>query len=227
MIKNQYLADADLYDKDYFLDHYLYDPKRKKMYELERERIEKMMPAGRTVLDIGCGTGEFLNGFSSKWTKYGIEPSPFASRVAIVNDVRILGDIDKVASFSVDLVIFRGTLQHISQPLEYLAEATRVLKRGGMIAILATPDTDSLVYSIFKTLPALEPGRNWVLFGSSYLENILKRLGYQYINTHHPYLGTPYARPAMDAVKFIISLILGYRKFAWPGNMMEIYATKK
>jgi hypothetical protein len=40
-------------------------------------------------------------------------------------------------------------------------------------------------------------------------------------------LETPYANPVSDFFKFFISLFAGWRKFAFPGNQMEIYAVKK
>jgi hypothetical protein len=58
------------------------------------------------------------------------------------------------------------------------------------------------------------------------LANILKRLEYDELEVIHPYLGTPYARPLKDFSKFVISLFFGWRPFAFPQNMMEIYARK-
>lgn len=126
-----------------------------------------------------------------------------------------------------DLVVFRGVLQHINFPMESLTQGIRVLKPGGLLAILATPDSDSFTYQMFGTLPALEAPRNWIVFGHRCLTNILKRLGCDQIEVLHPYLGTPYASPLRDAWKFGLSCLFGYRPFAWPGNMMEIYAVKK
>ena len=221
----QLLNDVSLYGPEYFIEHYAHDPKREEMYAQEYERIQKRC-AGGSVMDIGCGTGAFLSLFEG-WTKFGYEPSGFASEQSRRNGVQIVNGFGDIQSQTMDLVIFRGTLQHINTPLAELAEATRILRRGGMLAILATPDTDSLVYWLWKDLPALEASRNWILFGSHYLRNILARLDYEQIEVVHPYWGTPYARPAHDLSKFVASLFAGYRKFAFPGNMMEIYAVRK
>jgi ubiquinone/menaquinone biosynthesis C-methylase UbiE len=128
---------------------------------------------------------------------------------------------------SFDVVVFRGTLQHINFPMTALVQATRVLKRGGLLVILATPDTDSLVYKIWGNLPALDAPRNWVVFGGKVLVNILTRLEYSDIKVFRPYLKSPYARPLADFGKFFISLFFGWRKFAFPGNQIEIFAVKK
>ena len=219
--------DSYLYERNYFDEHYLNDPKREAMYKQEYKRICELRPDGGFVLDVGCGNGAFLEIFSDRWKKFGYEPSDFAREAAIKRGVTAIRGIHAMESCSMEVVIFRGTLQHIGTPMQTLLQAMRVLVPGGLLVILATPDTDSIVYKIWGDLPALEPARNWVLFGHKNFTNILRRLGLEVIKINHPYWGTPYARPLADAIKFIWSLFFGFRKFAWPGNMMEIYAVKK
>jgi hypothetical protein len=56
--------------------------------------------------------------------------------------------------------------------------------------------------------------------------NVLARLGYVNIKVGFPYRETPYAQPIKDFWNFAMSFIFGYRKFAFPKNMMEIYARR-
>jgi SAM-dependent methyltransferase len=219
------IDDKMLYGQEYFLSYYLHDPKRARMYELEYERIRERC-AGKMVLDIGCGVGAFLAIFDDRWKTHGYEPSEFARTLAAQKGIKMLDNLNEIESESMDLVIFRGTLQHINTPITDLAEATRILRKGGLLAILATPDTESAVYKIWHQLPPLDAPRNWVLFGNHFLQNILKRLGFEKIEVIHPYWNTPYANPLNDFSKFVASLLFGYRKIAFPGNMMEIYARK-
>lgn len=220
------MNDAILYTRDYFAQHYAHDARRERMYQQEYARLNDRMPAGGFVLDIGCGTGGFLCNFGSQWHTYGFEPSDYAAGQAAKKGVTMFETLEDVPQHSMDLVVMRGTLQHMSNPMATLDQATRILRPGGLLAILATPDTDSLVFRIWFDLPALEPGRNWVLFGHRCLRNILQRLGYVGIEVLHPYRGTPYASPVSDVCQFFVSLLAGYRKFAFPGNMMEMYARK-
>lgn len=220
------MNDVGLYMREYFVEHYAHDEKREQMYLLEYARVNDRTPSGGAVLDIGCGTGGFLGNFGSHWQLYGFEPSHYAHAVAAGKGIEMILSLGEMPSESMDVVIFRGTLQHISEPMDTMAQATRILKQGGLLVILATPDTDGIVYRIWLNLPALEAERNWVLFGNRSLQNILRRLGYEQIEVLHPYLNTPYANPIMDLVRFAISLLFGFRKFAFPGNMMEMYARK-
>ncbi len=221
------MNDVGLYPRDYFVKHYAHDEKRERMYGMEYARLNDRMPAGGAVLDVGCGTGGFLANFGGHWQTYGFEPSTYAEQISASRGIEMFSNLETVPDSSMDVVVFRGTLQHISTPVTDLAEATRILKQGGMLVILATPDTDSLVFRIWYDLPALDAERNWVLFGNRYLRNILKRLGYEQIEVLHPYFDTPYANPPVDVMRFVTSLFFGFRKFAFPGNMMELYARKR
>jgi len=220
-------SETHLYDQDYFDRFYLHDERRDTMYRQERARIATNYPRGARVLDVGCAVGGFLAGLDDRWDKWGLEPSDYAAEKARSKGITMVPSIDVLDTGSFDVVVFRGTLQHIDLPMEALNQASRVLRRGGLLAVLATPDTDSLVYRIWGRLPVLQADRNWVLFGGRSLTNILERLGYVQIKVTHPYRGTPYARPLRDFSRFFMSLILGWRPFAFPGNMMEVYARKK
>jgi SAM-dependent methyltransferase len=220
------IDDRALYDANYFYRRaYGKDPKREKMYLQEQARIIQHSNFG-SVLDVGCGTGEFLDIMDDRFKKFGVEPSEWAAQKCSDRGIEMLRGLHVIGSCSMDVVVFRGTLQHINTPIESLAHASRILKSGGTLAILATPDADSLVYRIFGNLPALDAPRNWVVFGHRELENILKRLGFEHIEISHPYLSTPYARPVKDFLNFLASFFFGWRPFAFPGNQMEIYCRK-
>ncbi len=220
------IDDAKLYNRDYFDGYYVNDKLRDSQYLQEEKRVRERTNFG-TILDIGCGVGGFLQTFDDRWTKYGYEPSEFAAETAKGRGIYMFRNLNAVNSESMDVVILRGTLQHMAKPIETLQQATRILRKGGMLVILATPNTDSLVYKIWGELPPLDAPRNWIVFGKKMLVNILKRFEYKDIEVLHPYWGTPYANPVSDFTKFFISLLFGYRKFPFPNNMMEIYAVKK
>ncbi len=128
------------------------------------------------------------------------------------------------AAQSFDLIVFRGVLQHLDNPFGDLREAKWALAPEGMLAILAQPDADSLCYRLFRELPALDAPRNWWIPGEKELVNVLHKLGFCRMEILHPYWGGPYARPLHDFTSFALRLLGIKRKFAFPGNMMEVYA---
>lgn len=240
MRKSSLIKDEKLYQADYFYQ-YVDDPRRTEMYALERAWVIRhllehdLMPTTMSgkLLDIGCGLGDFLSGFGDQWMKFGTEPSFHAAHIArskgidIISDLqslRVYGDLTgKIREGFCDAVFFRGTLQHISTPIEVLADCVDLLRPGGLLFVLATPDTDSIVYKLSGKLPALDPDRNWIPFGHEMLTNIMVRMNCRLVDSWYPYRDTPYANPIKDVVEFVNLLTGGiYEPFAWPGNMMNL-----
>lgn len=180
---------------------------------------------GYYVLDYGCGDGAFLDLFQG-WSRYGVEVSEYCIELCKKKGICMMDTAD-MGDGTFDLVIFRGVLQHLDNPFEALREAHRLLRKGGTLAILAQPDADSLCYKLFGDLPALDAPRNWWIPGHREIENILRKLDFVRCETLRPYWGGPYASPARDIWRFALRLA-GIRKpFAFPGNMIELYAYKR
>jgi ubiquinone/menaquinone biosynthesis C-methylase UbiE len=113
---------------------------------LEEFVSEIALPKEARVLEIGCGTGavtRFLAGLPQISQALGVDPSPvFIAKardlaVGVQNltfqeaDGRALPCEDR----SFDAALFHTTLCHIPKPEEALAEALRVLRPGGWLAI--------------------------------------------------------------------------------------------
>lgn len=222
-------AETLKYSVDYFATrHYGDDPARAAMYAQERARIAKYVPAGR-LFDYGCGIGDFLAGFDpARYERIGMDISPYAAEQARTRGLEVMPYAEDfpLASSSFDAVLLRGTFQHIWNPLHTIRECARLVKPGGYLIFLATPNTRSLCYFLFGELPAFDPPRNWFQVSDRTLETIVRNLGFEIKQTIYPYLGTPYAHPARDAWRFGLRLAGVRRGFAFPRNMMEVYARK-
>lgn len=222
------LNDADLYDADYFNTRYYdTDQARYEMYRQEIKRIVAKVPQGR-ILDVGCGTGGFLQAFDDRWERYGVEPSPYAANIARAKGVNVTLTMPTFESWNeyFDVIVFRGTIQHINTPLQDIQRAYEMLKAGGVIVFLATPNTGGIIYRLFQDLPPLDAPRNWCLFSDKTLCNILTRLGFVRQEVIYPYLDTPYARPFRDLWRFFLRFFGVKKPFAFWGNMMEVYTWK-
>jgi SAM-dependent methyltransferase len=107
-------------------------------------RIWKRRP-GR-LLDVGCGTGDLAAIFARRgWSAAGIEPSAEAARHARAIGVEAVAGTLADAPWedgSFDAVLFNHSLEHIPEPAEALAEAARLLRPGGLLAI-AVPNFGS------------------------------------------------------------------------------------
>jgi SAM-dependent methyltransferase len=211
------------YGSDYFEQRV--DPRREVARRQEYARlIERTSLTGGTVLDVGCGLGELLDLFpGDRWRKYGVEISSEAAAVCRAKGISF--DLPDEADWC-DLVVLRGSLQHLDRPLDTLFAAHRRLRGRGWLAVLATPNAGGPVYRLWQDLPALDPPRNFVVFSDKILRQSLLNIGFSRVDFEYPYLGTPYASPVRDHARFALRFLGVRRPFAFWRNMMECYAQK-
>lgn len=94
------------------------------------------------ILDLGCGRGEFLDGFHKLGMRtYGLDQAGFANSVA-KGSVFEVGDIEGRLPYPdnhFDFVFSKSVLEHFYYPEKILLEVHRILKPGGQV-ISMTPD---------------------------------------------------------------------------------------
>jgi len=122
---------------DIYYDNKSTYPKKLCRYLLNRFNIKD----GALLLDVGCGIGDYVNGFTCLGIKsYGIDSRP-------VSDNRIKKcDLDKEAipykSNTFDVVFTKSFVEHLNDPYRAIMEMKRVLKPNGLLIVM-TPDWKS------------------------------------------------------------------------------------
>jgi len=96
------------------------------------------IPEGAKVLDIGCNSGEFMRLLAEKrhCDVTGVDVSAPVLEIAKKKGLKVvLCDADKLpfADKTFDVVTLMETLEHFNDPLPYLREIKRVLKKDGIL----------------------------------------------------------------------------------------------
>jgi SAM-dependent methyltransferase len=93
-----------------------------------------------TLLDIGCGTGDMLNAFSSiGFNCYGTDISQSCEKFCNgipFQAVDLLKDDLPYKSNSIDFIFSKSVIEHLSDPVRLFKESYRVLKPGGVSIIM-------------------------------------------------------------------------------------------
>ncbi len=103
-------------------------PELRSVYRKWFERLLAAAAARRPVVEVGSGPGFFKE----------CAPSLVATDIVpgLAVDVRCDADVLPFRSAGVGAIVMVDTLHHLLRPLDFLAEAARVLKPGGRLAMI-------------------------------------------------------------------------------------------
>ena len=100
--------------------------------------MHRWVPAGRRILDVGCGTGYFLDAARKDWEVWGIDPAPEAvefCRKRGLDHVRAgsVADLRDPSLPKFDAVCFFDVLEHLDDDLNALRATASILSPGGLV----------------------------------------------------------------------------------------------
>lgn len=135
-----------------------------------------------TLLDVGCGNGEFLARMRDLgWRVEGLDFDPAAASVASERygiNVHV-GTLEEVAGSGkvYDAVTASHVIEHVPNPGGFLADAIRLVAPGGRV-VIKTPNADSFGHERFgRNWRGLEPPRHLQLFTPRGLQRLIEQLG--------------------------------------------------
>lgn len=219
------------------------DPKaneyRSIMYTLEYDYISKFFTKNspKTVLDVGCANGGFLEHFyDDGWECYGVEIDEENGEL-INENVKVYFEEFPNIDFKdkyFDLIIFRGTIIYFDNPQLYFEKAIERLNPEGYIYITSTPNPESFCYEIFKgqsKIPVCGIAQNG--FTKTYLIKYFNEKGFLLSGDRCFYEETPYAN-ILEDIEMVYKAIDYQKKgkkidFQSPpfwGNMMTLVFRK-
>ena len=112
--------------------------------------IEQFQPNKGTLLDIGAGTGHFLDlAQKNKWKVTGIEPNDGAKKIASEKGISFMDNVESIVSNSFDVITMWHVLEHVYDLEEQIQQLKRVLKKNGTL-IIAVPNFRSYDAKYYK-----------------------------------------------------------------------------
>ena len=146
-------------DNDFYVE--LYKNNKTRLYQetkWEFKRAATAIEGNSSVLDVGCGAGNFFDELTGKNCEfYGIDKSDYAAdllrkkRISFTNEPieeyaeKNEGRFDYITGFQI--------LEHVKQPGEFIASMVKMLKKNGVL-IIAVPNNEPyfLKYDKYHTL---------------------------------------------------------------------------
>jgi 2-polyprenyl-3-methyl-5-hydroxy-6-metoxy-1,4-benzoquinol methylase len=154
-------------------------------------RFVNTVAAGGRLLDVGCGTGNFLAYMREQGTREvcGLDTNWQAVEYAHNRlDLQVFhGTIEDAhySSASFHVVTMWNVLEHLHNPPQVLQEARRVLRSDGILA-LSIPNGASLDARLFgPRWIGLDPPRHLYTFTRQTLQRLLAQTGFEMFRLQH------------------------------------------
>lgn len=152
--------------------------------QLKRVRLVQRFRHSGDLLDVGCGTGDFVYEMSrcQGWRARGLEPSPYACHYAreILRLDVVCAELDNhpFAERDFDLVTMWNVLEHLYDPGHALQCVHRLLRPGGLL-ILAVPVVPSFLSRLFGPYwSEWDLPRHLYIFARQTMERLCREAGF-------------------------------------------------
>jgi 2-polyprenyl-3-methyl-5-hydroxy-6-metoxy-1,4-benzoquinol methylase len=188
--------------------------------------VSKYYRTGK-ILDIGCGTGEFLNTCKlAKWDTTGIEPDVDARNMAISNfglNVKPESEINSLQDASFDIISMWHVLEHVPRLNERLDDLNRLIKPNGVI-IVAVPNCDSFDAKFYReNWAAYDVPRHLYHFTPKDIELLFKNHGLKMYKVLPMVFDSFYVSMLSEKIKTGKTNLL---RSTWNGFLSNLFALK-
>ena len=141
--------------------------------------IDSLSPNSKTLLDVGCGTGDFLKkAKQNNWNVFGIEPNEQARGIANQNTNGSVYNAEQLLKFKVqsfDIITLWHVLEHLPDLNENISTFKRLLKPNGVL-IVAVPNYNSYDSKYYKNFwAAYDVPRHLWHFSQTSISKLFKK----------------------------------------------------
>lgn len=140
------------------------------------------------LLDIGCGTGSFLE-YMAQHTQFEVMGTEINEHnIAIIKENNsfpvYLGDLQQLEfpEKHFDVITLWDVIEHLPDPKALLNEAHKIIKNNGYL-VLRVPNGDSLDFKIFREYWAgVDAPRHYLIYTKKTLSSFLEDSGFSIVS---------------------------------------------
>lgn len=128
------------HDSNYHKTRFKFDPGRLKVWRAITEYLQPFIGRDKTVLDLGCGYGDFINQIQAK-KKYGLDLGPDV-KDHIGKDVQFINkpstSLEDIGANTLDTVFSSNLLEHLDREVidKTMQGVKRCMKNGGTLILV-------------------------------------------------------------------------------------------
>jgi 2-polyprenyl-3-methyl-5-hydroxy-6-metoxy-1,4-benzoquinol methylase len=194
---------------------------RRQMVNKKVGMVKRYLQKGASILDIGCGTGLFLQSLHTKgYRVMGVEPGEKAAQLASekgITVVRSMVDVTAENHAGYDLISMWHVLEHVHNLPEHLQQCKQLLKPGGIL-VVAVPMCNSFDALFYKQhWAAYDLPRHLWHFTPDTLKLVVQKTGLQQIRVRRmpvdafyiAILSEQYKKSRCKPLAFVRAMLIG------------------
>ena len=171
----------------------VYQTVKKKTLNDKISWIKSFKKSTISILDIGCGTGDFL--FRAKeegWKVFGFEPNEKAKAISKSKNINLIDDLDSFQKHSFDVITMWHVLEHVPDLDKQIKQIKTLLKPDGLL-IIAVPNYKSYDAIFYKSdWAAYDVPRHLWHFSKTSIKKIFQNYQMQLIHIKPMYFDSFY-----------------------------------
>ena len=166
-----------------------------KKYTLNKKvtLINKYSSTQKKILDIGCGTGEFLiNAKNKNWITVGVELNDSARKKATDKNLEIYSSLDAINNQKFDVITLWHVLEHLPDLDKQINKIVSLLNENGTL-IIAVPNYKSYDAQYYREFwAAYDTPRHLWHFSQNAIKGIFKNKKIELVKTLPMYFDSYY-----------------------------------
>ncbi len=169
-------ANKSLFDK-------IYQSVKKHTLNQKLKLINSFQTQENTLLDIGCGTGDFLKQCrNNNWNVAGVEPNANARDLANKKlQLSIATILEDVQQNTYDVITLWHVLEHVADLDTYISQLKKLLKPNGRL-IIAVPNYQSYDAQYYKAFwAAYDVPRHLWHFSKKSIQNLFSKYKFELV----------------------------------------------
>ncbi len=128
----------------------IYSFVRQVMFFYKAKKLKRFLFKKSKILDVGCGTGEFLYYMKKKGCRvFGIEPNKAAREISFSRNIKVYPSINQIKETKFQAITLWHVLEHLPNPILAIKRYYKMLDKDGIL-IIAVPNLESHDANYYK-----------------------------------------------------------------------------
>tara|TARA_B100000767_G_C19777457_1_gene543532 strand:- start:5841 stop:6713 length:873 start_codon:yes stop_codon:yes gene_type:complete len=162
----------------------VYGIARSQMFRIKTRMFKKKIFDKDSILDYGCGTGDFLKYASQSYKVYGVETNLGARNQAVKKGLLVVDCWEKLPNIKFDLISLWHVFEHVLDLEGCINEFNQRLNKGGFL-LIAVPNLNSYDAKHYKEYwAAYDAPRHLWHFSQTGIITLMESKGFQLIAKH-------------------------------------------